>query len=193
MKRMHIILRLLAAFTLLLGAVLLTGCAAETIKKPVTTTETEPNAMKTTPPLPDGTESQTAPPSEIPFEDGQRYAVAYAGYDEPEGLDPMIETYLNGERPVTVHISDGEYYLVIPRTRGSMLRVYREDFESGEKSLVYEDPDGKPIILRCNVSDVFFDAVVELTDAAGTVSFTPFISLRDGAVEIGEEGLLLTK
>ena len=192
MKRMHIILRLLAAFTLLLGAVSMTGCAAETIKKPVTTAKTESNATETTSSLPSGTESQT-PPSEIPFEDGQRYAAAYAGYDNPEGLDPLIETYLNGERPVTILISEGEYYLVIPRTQGSMLRVYREDFETGEKSLVYEDPDGKPVILRCNVSDVFYDAVVELTDAAGTVSFTPFISLQDGSIEIGEEGLLLTK
>ena len=38
MKRMHVILRLLTAAALLLGAALLTGCAAETIKKPASTT-----------------------------------------------------------------------------------------------------------------------------------------------------------
>ena len=162
MKRMHVILRLLTAAALLLGAVLLTGCAAETIKKPAST-------------------------------DGQLYAVAYAGFDEPEALDTWIETYLNGERPETVEISDGEYYLVIPRNPGTMLRVLKEDFDTGEKSVAYEDPDGKPIILHCNASDIFFDADVELTDAAGTVSFTPYISPRDGAIEIGEHGLLLTK
>ena len=192
MKRMHIILRLLTAFALLLGAVSLTGCAAETIKKPATTTETEPNATETTPSLPDGTE-QTAPQSAIPFADGQLYAVAYAGFDEPEALDTWVETYLNGERPETVEISEGEYYLVIPRNPGTMLRVLKEDFDTGEKSAVYEDPDGKPVILHCNASDIFFDATVELTDAAGTVSFTPYISPRDGAIEIGEHGLLLTK
>ena len=74
-----------------------------------------------------------------------------------------------------------------------MLRVLKEDFDTGEKSVAYEDPDGKPIILHCNASDIFFDADVELTDAAGTVSFTPYISPRDGAIEIGEHGLLLTK
>lgn len=191
MKRMHVILRLLTAAALLLGAALLTGCAAETIKKPASTTETEPNATETTPSLPAGTEQTT--PSAIPFADGQLYAVAYAGFDEPEALDTWIETYLNGERPETVEISDGEYYLVIPRNPGTMLRVLKEDFDTGEKSVAYEDPDGKPIILRCNASDIFFDADVELTDAAGTVSFTPYISPRDGAIEIGEHGLLLTK
>lgn len=191
MKRMHVILRLLTAAALLLGAVLLTGCAAETIKKPASTTETEPNATETTPSLPAGTEQTT--PSAIPFADGQLYAVAYAGFDEPEALDTWIETYLNGERPETVEISDGEYYLVIPRNPGTILRVLKEDFDTGEKSVAYEDPDGKPIILHCNASDIFFDADVELTDAAGTVSFTPYISPRDGAIEIGEHGLLLTK
>lgn len=191
MKRMHVILRLLTAAALLLGAVLLTGCAAETIKKPATTTETEPNATETTPSLPSGTE-QSAPLPAIPFEDGQLYAVAFAGYDEPEALDAVIDTYLNGERPETVAVSPGEYYLVIPRNPGTTLRVFQEDLETSEKSLVYEDPAGKPVILRCNVSDIFYDATVELTDAAGTVSFTPFISLRDGAIEIGEHGLLLT-
>ena len=47
--------------------------------------------------------------------------------------------------------------------------------------------------IGCNVSDIFPDVTVEITASDGEkVSFSPFISLEDGSVEVGERGLKLS-
>ena len=49
-------------------------------------------------------------------------------------------------------------------------------------------------MIGCNVSDIFPDVTVEITASDGEkVSFSPFISLKDGSVEVGERGLNITR
>lgn len=73
------------------------------------------------------------------------------------------------------------------------LTLYRNDMETMDPLLLYEDPDCKPFILQCNASDIFADATIRLSYGEETAEFSPFISLKDGAVDVGEQGLLLTK
>lgn len=123
-------------------------------------------------------------------------AVAYAGYHATEELLPYIETYLDGVYPATCYCSDGEAWLVIPRP-GVSVQLYRNDFEthpeqsSINRELIYEDPSGKPLIVRCNASDIFPDATLVLTFEGKTVELTPYISLRDGSIQIGQSVYLL--
>ena len=42
-------------------------------------------------------------------------------------------------------------------------------------------------------SDIFADAVIRLTYQDESVEFSPFLSLKDGSVDIGARGLDLTK
>lgn len=35
------------------------------------------------------------------------------------------------------------------------LSLYRNDLDGGPPTLLYEDPDCRPFILQCNVSDIF--------------------------------------
>lgn len=85
---------------------------------------------------------------------------------------------------------------MIPRP-GASVRLYRNDFEtypersSVYRELIYEDPSGSPLILRCNASDIFPDATIELTFAGKTVELTPYISLRDGSIQVGDAACLL--
>ena len=69
------------------------------------------------------------------------------------------------------------------------LSLYRNDMESGRATLLYEDPDCGPFLLQCNVSDIFPDATIRLTYEGVSVEFSPFVSLKDGAVDIGSCGL----
>lgn len=123
-------------------------------------------------------------------------AVAYAGYDSTDELLPYIETYLDGVYPATCYCSSGEAWLVIPRP-GASVQLYRNDFEthpeqsSVHRELIYEDPSGKPLIVRCNASDIFPDATIVLTFEGKTVELTPYISLRDGSIQIGKSVYLL--
>lgn len=128
----------------------------------------------------------------IPFAEDQFYAVAHLGYQEIENLEFYAERYLDSDELPVHYFSDGDYYLVIPRYTEMKLSLYRNDIVTSSSALVYEEPDCRPFILQCNVSDIFPDAAIQLTYAGETVEFSPFISLKDGSVDVGERGLLLT-
>ena len=59
--------------------------------------------------------------------------------------------------------------------------------------LLYTPDKGEAFILQCNVSDIFPDVTVELTYNGETVEFSPYISLKDGSVQVGEYGVNITK
>ncbi len=125
----------------------------------------------------------------IPFADGQQYAVAYLGYQEIEDLDYYAEQYLDGDQLPVHYVSDGDFYLVIPRYDGMSLSLLVNDIETSEGLLRFEDPDCEPFIVQCNASDIFADVTVRLSYEGETVEFSPFISLENGSVQVGESGL----
>ena len=129
----------------------------------------------------------------VPFEDGQLYAAAYLGYQTIEDLDYYAERYLGSDDLPIHYISDGDYYLVIPRYDGMALTLYVNDMETFQSVMRFYDPDCEPFIVQCNVSDIFPDVTVRLEHEGETAEFSPFISLKDGSVMIGERGLDLTK
>lgn len=138
-------------------------------------------------------QSQASKRNNIPFTEGQSYAVAYLGYQQMEDLDYYVGQYLDSDQIPVHYLSNGDYYLVIPRYTDTKLALYRNDLETLEPILLYEDPDCRPFVLQCNASDIFADATVQLTCGDETTAFSPFISLKDGSVEIGEQGLNLTR
>lgn len=128
---------------------------------------------------------------DIPFEEGQLYALAYLGYQTPEKLDDYAARYLYDAALPTHYLSGGDYYLVIPRDGASTVRLYQNDMETGSSVLFYEQPNGQPFVVQCNVSDIFPDLTVELTCGEERARFSPFISLENGEVQPVERGLLL--
>ena len=81
----------------------------------------------------------------------------------------------------------------IPRYADMSLALYKNDIQTGQPALVYEDPACEPFLIQCNISDIFSDVTVELTYQGETVSFSPYISLKDGSVQVGERGLDLSR
>jgi hypothetical protein len=73
------------------------------------------------------------------------------------------------------------------------LSLYQNDLETMQSTLIYRDPDCQPFLLQCNVSDIFPDATIRLSYQGESMEFSPFLSLRDGALEIGERGLDITQ
>lgn len=169
--------------TLLLCALLLTGCgtAAQT---PDATPTSAPEAAAT--PTPD-------PLSTLPYTDGQLYAAAYLGYQSPTDLDYFRQTYFGGRELPVHHISDGDFYLIIPRDPDATVRLYQNDMATDTKTLVYEQANGDAFVIGCNVSDIFPDVTVSITSGGETVDFSPFISLKDGSVQVGARGLNITR
>ena len=137
--------------------------------------------------------SREGPGEDIPFEEGQLYAVAYLGYQEMGSLDYYVEEYLDNDQIPVHYLSPGDFYLVIPRYGEMELSLYQNDFTTSNSTLLYEDPSCRPFVLQCNVSDIFSDATIRLSYQGSTVEFSPFISLKDGFVEVGDAGLDLTR
>ena len=48
-------------------------------------------------------------------------------------------------------------------------------------------------MIGCNVSDIFPDVTVSITSGGETVDFSPYISLKDGSVQVGARGLNITR
>lgn len=128
----------------------------------------------------------------IPFDEDQLYAVACLGCEGPDGLSAYAEQYLDSENLPVHNISGGEYYLIIPRYPDMTMRLYRNSMEPAEKTLMYESAESEPFMVRCNVSDIFPDVTIQLTYQSETVEFSPYISLKDGNVEVGDRGYDLT-
>lgn len=129
----------------------------------------------------------------IPFENNQLYAVAYLGYGVKEYMDYYRENYLDEDEVLNYYFSGAEYYLIIPRYENMEVRLYRNDLATMGKTLEQECENGKPFIVQCNISDIFPDVTVELNYNGETVEFSPYISLKDGSVQVGERGLNITK
>jgi len=148
----------------------------------------EPSPTPTSSPIPEVTENRN-----IPFEDNQLYAVAYLGYITIEDMDYYLENYLDEENVPLYYFSGDEFYLIIPRYEDMEVRLYRNDLATMGKTLEQECENGKPFIVQCNISDIFPDVTVELNYNGETVEFSPYISLMDGSVQVGDRGLDITK
>lgn len=178
--------KFIALVTALLCLLLPSGCRdASNDEAPNASASTDPSAMTDI--------SKESKLDAIPFRDDQLYAVAYLGYEKIEDLPFYTEHYLYHDELPIHHISEGEYYLIIPRYEDMALRLYENNIQTTERVLVYEEMKSRPFILQCNVSDIFPDATVALATETETVEFSPYISLADGTVEAGDRGLDITR
>lgn len=136
--------------------------------------------------------AQVSKRDSIPFGEGQMYAVAYLGYQTTGDLNYYVDRYLDSDQMPTYRVSDGDCYLVIPRYDGMNVSLYVNDMETLGRTPQFENQNSGPFIVQCNVSDIFPDITVRMEYGGEAVEFSPFISLRDGSLMIGERGLDLT-
>lgn len=178
-------------FVILLLSIMFLGACDTAVEAPEPTQEPAPAVTE----VPEISENQNkqSKKDNIMFADNQWYAVAYLGYGYIENMDYYQEIYLDEEELTHYYFSGEEYYLIIPRYAEMEVRLYRNDLETMGKTLEYECEAGKPFIVQCNVSDIFPDVTVELIYNGEAVEFSPYISLKDGSVQVGERGTNITR
>ena len=128
----------------------------------------------------------------IDFEENQLYGVASLGYDDMYQPEEYLEKYLHDNSPPVHYISHGEYYLIIPRYDDMSLAIYKNDMMTNTSTLQYTDTKSSPFIIQCNESDIFSNITITFTHEGEEVSFSPYISAKDGSVVIGDRGVNLT-
>ena len=192
--------KLIIVAVMLAGLLVFGGCSTQNGNMTGLASGSTPNITFPVTPGPAPTNTDAVPEitpagkrDAIPFEAGQLYAVAYLGYQTADGLDYYVQRYLDSDKLPVHYVSDGDYYLVIPRYDGMSLSLYVNDFETSLGTLRFRDPDCGPFVVQCNVSDIFADVTVRLEYHGETAEFSPFISLKDGSLMIGERGLDLTE
>ncbi len=138
----------------------------------------------------------TVPPR-AKIEDGKWCGVVFIGY-----IDTDIETYIARNvayREFTLQDEDytwladlpkqnrvetsngNELYLIIPRDDEANVRISKVDDEGNASEKICNSYKGAPILLRCNVSEIRPDVIIEITDNSGEhKGFSPSISGRDG-------------
>ena len=117
-------------------------------------------------------------------------AAAYLGFQmdtlSPE-FDPAraAQFYPWAEGAAYLNAGGENVFLLLPAHADDRLTVTAlelTDAGIAERGLLYA-ADGAPLLLRCNVSDIFPNALVRVTAADGSVlEFSPTVSLRDGAL-----------
>ncbi len=147
-------------------------------------TQTQNSASSVEPPYISGS---------IAFGENAYYAVAYLGYNEMPDLAYYTQTYVGKENLPIHYVSQGDYYLVIPRYRDMAFQLYKNDIETNASTLIYESAQSEPFVVQCNISDIFSDVTISYTYQSQTYTFSPFISLKDGSVQVGENGVNITR
>lgn len=97
-----------------------------------------------------------------------------------------------------ISVSEGtETFAIIPTDSTASVCVYKliydEDLNKTQNGdLLYSSSQAKPIIVKCNFSDIFPDANIIITDKDGTVTeFSLQLSMKDSKLEIISESKCL--
>lgn len=123
----------------------------------------------------------------IDWQDGQYFAVAFLGYsDKTQEYGQYIDEYFsdNHKQSEKVYSVDGdENYLIIPRYPDSKTKIFEygygeNGFEVGE--VTYEFSGNKHFTLKCNVSDLFSNVLIQAEYDGVIYNFSPRISLENG-------------
>lgn len=127
------------------------------------------------------------------------FAVCYAGYTTND-IDsaflslqsryPLI-SLISKER--WVETEGGEVYCIIPKDKNATVTVNELVFDDTSETfyrvekVLYRSEKGEPILIRGNISDIFSNIQVVVTDSDNSVTYSPCLSLENGELLIADE------
>lgn len=127
---------------------------------------------------------------EITFNDNEIYAVGYLGYNN-YNYNVYSDKYLTDDYAIFDKSGD-EVYLIVPRYENMVFNLYDNDITTGELTLSYTTNSSEPFFIICNPSDLYSNIVIEFIYNDVEYKFSPYISLKDGELLIGEFGKDIT-
>lgn len=130
--------------------------------------------------------------------------VGFFGYIDSESDENAVREYiaesaLANKYPFlldcTPVLTEGaELYAIVPANGATAITVYRADISAdgtyidNKDAPLYVGKPGEPVVLRCNISEIYTNVLVSLTDGKQIREFRPMISLKDGRM-VQEAGL----
>ena len=130
---------------------------------------------------------------------GSVVAIAFIGYVDSESSEVDLRAYTASsetgkEYPdlpnAPLYMAEGqELYAIIPPNDKGTIIVYPSTItEDGEYADDKSNPlhagePGEPLLLRCNLSEIYSNVLIAVTDGGGAIDFRPSLSMENGHLQ----------
>ena len=151
---------------------------------------------------PDGTGTEEAAFAELQkkiAQSGSAVAVAFIGYVDSESSEADLRAYVAGsetgkEYPslssAPLYMAEGQelYAIIPPNDKGTIIVYPSMITEDGEYADDKSNPlhvgePGEPLLLRCNLSEIYSNVLIAATDGGGAMDFRPSLSMENGHLQ----------
>ena len=151
---------------------------------------------------PDGTGTEEAAFAELQkkiAQSGSAVAVAFIGYVDSESSEVDLRAYVAGsetgkEYPslssAPLYMAEGQelYAIIPPNDKGTIIVYPSMITEDGEYADDKSNPlhvgePGEPLLLRCNLSEIYSNVLIAATDGGGAMDFRPSLSMENGHLQ----------
>ena len=125
--------------------------------------------------------------------------VAFIGYVDSESSEVDLRAYTASSETGKVYpdlvyaplyMAEGqELYAIVPPCDKGKITVYasgvNEDGQYTEDRThpLYEGKNGVPLLLRCNLSEIYSNVLITVTDGGGTIDFRPSLTMENGHLQ----------
>lgn len=131
---------------------------------------------------------------------GKGAGLAYIVYVPGDSTEEDLRTFLSESSPISyaydflvnapIVMTEGqEFYAIVPPCKLGIITIYPSSITyEGEYIDDYENPlymgqPGEPVLLRCNISDIYSNVLISVSDGGGAVRFRPSVSLENGRLD----------
>lgn len=151
---------------------------------------------------PDGTGTEEAAFAALQkkiAQSGSAVAVAFIGYVDSESSEADLRAYVAGsetgkEYPslssAPLYMAEGQelYAIIPPNDKGTIIVYPSMITEDGEYADDKSNPlhvgePGEPLLLRCNLSEIYSNVLIAATDGGGAMDFRPSLSMENGHLQ----------
>lgn len=125
--------------------------------------------------------------------------VAFIGYVDSESSEIDLRAYYESSETgktypdlayAPLYMTEGqEFYAIVPPCDKGKITVYAsgvtEDGQYTEDRTqpLYEGKNGVPLLLRCNLSEIYSNVLITVTDGGGTIDFRPSLTMENGHLQ----------
>lgn len=130
---------------------------------------------------------------------GKGAGVAFIGYVDSESSEVDLRAYVAGsetgkEYPslsrASLYMAEGQelYAIIPPNDKGTIIVYPSMITEDGEYADDKSNPlcigkPGEPLLLRCNLSEIYSNVLITATDGGGAIDFRPSLSMENGHLQ----------
>ena len=125
--------------------------------------------------------------------------VAFIGYVDSQSTEVDLRAYYAGSETgkaypdlvyAPLYMAEGqEFYAIIPPNGKGTIIVYPStmtddgEYADDKSSPLHVGEPGEPLLLRCNLSEIYSNVLIAVTDGGGALDFRPSLSMENGHLQ----------